>query len=130
MLIKNININKLNIEGARRYYNYLLELYQSKNIRYDWSGTLIIKDENTEILEYEASQVISYFKSTDIKSLIDNVSTDKLLELRVFVVYYLVAPLIFSELIDVKYFEYKHLLINKTGIANLIELVKSNLNIK
>ena len=122
-ILKNFNTNE-----AYKQYAYLLELYKDKqDVTNLYNSSIQIISQSKATLIEESNKVIDFIKSHDLIKEIENISDKYLVELRIFIMTYIMAPLVFANDLDLSFINNIKNYLTKDNILNMIKGIISKI---
>lgn len=122
-ILKNFNTNE-----AYKQYAYLLELYKDKqDVTNLYNSSIQIINQSKATLIEESNKVIDFIKSHDLIKEIETISDKYLIELRIFIITYIMAPLVFANDLDLSFINNIKNYLTKDNILNHIKGIISKI---
>ena len=122
-ILKNFNTNE-----AYKQYAYLLELYKDKqDVTNLYNSSIQIINQSKATLIEESNKVIDFIKSHDLIKEIETISDKYLIELRIFIITYIMAPLVFANDLDLSFINNIKNYLTKDNILNMIKGIISKI---
>ena len=122
-ILKNFNTNE-----AYKQYAYLLELYKGKqDVTNLYNSSIQIINQSKATLIEESNKVIDFIKSHDLIKEIETISDKYLIELRIFIITYIMAPLVFANDLDLSFINNIKNYLTKDNILNMIKGIISKI---
>ena len=122
-ILKNFNTNE-----AYKQYAYLLELYKDKqDVTNLYNSSIQIISQSKATLIEESNKVIDFIKSHDLIKEIETISDKYLIELRIFIITYIMAPLVFANDLDLSFINNIKNYLTKDNILNMIKGIISKI---